>query len=152
MHHKSISLLLALTVTAASGLSAASSSTSGKSAGSTDSKPTIMVYPVEAIKSAMTMDANTFHETYEGINVSITGLTDEGFYVRYEHQSLVYYFGPIKNIGEGVKWRNDMELLRTRLIEKRPELESSVVYLIKIDPAFDYDSGTGAAPLSGVKR
>lgn len=151
MHFKSISLLLALTIAANTGYSAASSAKTGKGATQAAPKPVILVYPAESIKSAMTMSAKAFAEAYEGIDVSTTGLTDEGFYVRYEHQNLVYYFGPLASVGEGVKWRDEMELLRTRLIEKRPELASSVVYLIKIDPTFDYTSASEARPLGGTK-
>ncbi len=141
MRLKSISLFLALTLAGTTGHGAASSRQSSTRADQKEPKPTILVFPAEAIKSAMTMNAPEFRETFEGIDVSHTGLTDKGFYVRYEHHTLVYYFGPIATIGAGVKWRDDMDFLRTRLIEKRPELESSVVFLIKIDPAFDYSGG-----------
>jgi len=151
MHFRPISLLLALTIAATAGYGAASSPKSARGTPDTAPKQTILVFPAEAIKSAMTMNAKAFHETYEGIDVSTTGLTDEGFYVRYEHENLVYYFGPIANVSEGVKWRDEMDLLRVRLVEKRPELESSIVYLIKIDPSFDYSTSTGAKPLGATK-
>lgn len=136
----SVVALLALAVTSTTAVAAQAE----KKSADQEEKANIWVFPVEAIKSAMTMSAKAFNETYPGINVSNTGLTDEGYYVRYEHHGLVYYFGPIDDVATAVKWRSDMELLRTRLVEKRPELDSSTVYLVKIDPDYMYGGGASA--------
>jgi hypothetical protein len=114
-------------------LAVAAGATTGFSAENTKTgRPEIRVFPVEAITAAMRYDKKTFQELYPGIEVTQTGITDEGFYVRYSHEFLVLFFGPISTVEEGVKFRGDLDYLRLELIKKKPELETSTVHLVSV--------------------
>lgn len=105
---------------------------SGADAETKTGRPEIKVFPVEAITAAMRYDKETFQELFPGIDVTHTGITDEGFYVRYSHEFLVLFFGPIASVEEGVKYRGDLDYLRSELIKKKPELETSTVLLVRV--------------------
>src|SRR5690606_20340944 len=85
------------------------------------------VFPPEAIEDAMHLPAEDFRRLNPGIDISATGLSDEGFYIRYIHENLVYYFGPMRTLEEAKAARDDMLAIRDRVVAKRPALENSKV-------------------------
>jgi len=87
-----------------------------------------MVYPVEAINDFWFLQAAEFDEKYPGIE--ITGglsLSDEGWYVRYRHENLTYFFGPIAEQETARLRMWDMEAVRDEAIRYEPALETSQV-------------------------
>ena len=115
--------------------------------------PQIFVFPVEAIADSATMDQETFKETYPGIEISGFGLSDEGWYVRYQHELLTYLYGPIYDLNEARRQKALMEEIRLNLVLKKPKLTTSVVDLIefRFDPA-DSAATSQASGSSGWSR
>ena len=105
------------------------------------------VFPPEAINDAMHLKEDEFRILNPGIDISISGLSDEGFYVRYIHEDLIYYFGPISDLETARRWRDDMVLVRERLVQKRPTLEESKVELVRF--THERAGGSGAGTGSG---
>lgn len=113
-------------------LAIAAGTTSAFGADMKSGHPEIKVFPVEAISAAMRYDKEAFQELFPGIDVTLTGITDEGFYIRYSHELMVFFFGPIASLEEAVRYRGDMDYLRSELIKKKPELETSTVLLVRV--------------------
>ena len=72
-----------------------------------------IVYPVDAIADLWLLNEEKFKSKYGGINVNPgLGPGDEGWYVRYKHENLTYFFGPITDFEEARKKMWDMQAVR----------------------------------------
>ncbi len=94
------------------------------------------VLPVEAIDASATMRAADFHEAFPGVQASPEVLGVPGFFVVYEHEHLRYFFGPVNAFGEARVWEDRLLAVRSDVIEQRPALASSRVYLYR----FNYEN------------
>lgn len=91
------------------------------------------VLPVEAIEAAETLPAPEFHAAFPGVRASPDVLGVPGFFVVYEHESLRYFFGPVKNFGEARVWEDRLLEIRDDVIRQRPALEVSRVYIYRFN-------------------
>ena len=89
-----------------------------------------VVFPVQAIQAAWELPAEAFRQKYPGVNFTGFGLGDEGWYVRYRHENLTYFFGPIENQTQAREHQGTMDALRAELLTRRPALESSIVDIV----------------------
>jgi len=89
------------------------------------------VFPPEAIDDAARLKLADFRTRHPGIDISHSGLTDEGFYVRYQHENLHLYFGPIRDLPKARQWRNSLQRIRAEVVTRRPSLEPSRVLLLR---------------------
>lgn len=113
-------------------------------------RATTVIYPVGAIDDLWKYPAEEFREKYAGINVTGLDVNDEGWYVRYRHENLTYFFGPIADREEARKKMWDLETVRDAAIRNRPALSSSQIDFVK----FSYSGVYGAAgntPFTGKK-
>lgn len=113
-------------------------------------RATTVIYPVGAIDDLWKYPADEFREKYAGINVTGLDVNDEGWYVRYRHENLTYFFGPIADREEARKKMWDLETVRDAAIRNRPSLSSSQIDFVK----FSYSGVYGAAgntPFTGKK-
>ena len=101
-----------------------------------------VVLPVEAIEESKYLSAQDFEIRYPGIDITDYVLDEEGWYVRYIHESLTYYFGPIYNYPDAQKKETALEEIQQLVIDQRPSLDSSKVDLIR----FSFDSGETVVP------
>jgi len=92
-----------------------------------------IVYPVEAIAELNQLTQEEFDERYAGIDVTEIGLTDVGWYVRYIHERLVYFFGPIEERDEARRQKALLEQIRLSATLDRPKLSSSRLDVIRFD-------------------
>ena len=99
----------------------------------------IIVYPVEAITDGARFSKQKFNETYPGIDVSQYGLSDEGWYIRYQHELLTYLYGPLEDLTYARQQKKLLEEIRLSIVLKQPALSSSVVDIIR----FDFDATPG---------
>ena len=53
------------------------------------------IFPIGAIEDLWNLPADEFRQKYPGINATGLGPSDEGWYVRYRHENLIYLFGQI---------------------------------------------------------
>ena len=109
-----------------------------------------LIYPVEAIPDLWKLDAPAFREKYAGINVTGMGIGDEGWYVRYRHTNLAYFFGPIADREEARTYMWELERVRDEVVAKRPALAESQVDMVRFDYSGVYGSG-GNTPFSGTE-
>lgn len=99
----------------------------------------VLVYPVEAIVDGARFSKQKFDETYPGIDVTLYGLSDEGWYIRYKHELLTYLYGPIEDLNFARRQKKILEEIRLSIVLKKPALSSSTVDLIR----FDFDATPG---------
>jgi hypothetical protein len=90
-----------------------------------------LILPVEAIQESRHLSPQDFIDEFPGINATGFSLDDEGWYVRYKHENLTYFFGPIEDLEEAKKRKLEMDEVRQDIIRDRPSLASSTVGLIR---------------------
>lgn len=93
----------------------------------------VVVYPVEAIVDGARFSKQKFDQTYPGIDVTLYGLSDEGWYVRYKHELLTYLYGPIEDLTFARRQKKILEEIRLSVVLKNPSLSSSTVDIIRFD-------------------
>lgn len=93
----------------------------------------IMVYPVEAIADGARFSKQKFDETYPGIDVTAYGLSDEGWYIRYQHELLTYLYGPLEDLNYARRQKKLLEEIRLSVVLKKPSISSSTVDIIRFD-------------------
>lgn len=93
----------------------------------------VVVYPVEAIADSARLSKTTFQENYPGIDVTQFGLSDEGWYIRYQHELLTYLYGPIEDLTYARRQKKLLEEIRLSVVLKTPSLSSSKVDIIRFD-------------------
>ena len=110
-----------------------------------------LVFPVEAIEESRYLPAEEWESTYPGIDITGISLADEGYYVRYRHENLSYFFGPIESLDEAQQHLLVLENVRTELIAKRPNLSTSEVDVVKfsLDDAVWGRRGEGSGGTEG---
>ena len=91
----------------------------------------VIVYPLEAVIDSGTMTKSQFKKRYPGINVTDFGLTDEGWYIRYSHQKLVYMFGPSNDLEYARELKAVLEDIRLSAVLKEPKLSSSKIEIVE---------------------
>lgn len=93
----------------------------------------VIVYPVEAISDSAVLSRNEFDKRYPGIDATQFGLTDEGWYVRYQHELLTYLYGPILDVDDARRQKMQLEEIRLNLVLKNPKLSSSKIDIVKFE-------------------
>lgn len=97
-------------------------------------KPTkVIVYPLEAVIDSGAMSHGQFKKRYPGIDVTDFGLTDEGWYIRYTHQKLVYMFGPSDDLEYTRELKAVLEEIRLTAVLKNSKLSSSKIEIVKFE-------------------
>ena len=91
----------------------------------------VIVYPLEAVIDSGTMTKSQFKKQYPGIDVTDFGLTDEGWYIRYSHQKLVYMFGPSNDLEYSRELKAVLEDIRLSAVLKEPKLSSSKIEIVE---------------------
>ncbi len=103
----------------------------------------VIVYPMEAIVDSARMSHAQFKQRYPGIDITSFGLTDEGWYIRYRHENLVYLFGPSSDLEYTRHYKAIIEQVRLSVVLKNPKLSSSKLEIIRFD---FYGSGPTSVP------
>jgi len=93
----------------------------------------VIVYPLEAVLDSGAMSHGQFKKRYPGIDVTDFGLTDEGWYIRYTHQKLVYMFGPSDDLEYTRELKAVLEEIRLSAVLKNPKLSSSKIEIVKFE-------------------
>ena len=93
----------------------------------------VIVYPLEAVIDSGKMTHGQFKKRYPGINVTDFGLTDEGWYIRYTHERLVYLFGPSDDLDYTRELKAVLEEIRLTSVLKNPKLSSSKVEIVRFE-------------------
>ena len=101
----------------------------------------MIVYPMEAIGDSARLNHAEFKELYPGIDITGIGLIDEGWYIRYSHDGLVYMFGPSENLDYTREQKMLLEQVRLAVVLKTPTLSSSKIDIIKFEFNFDIPAG-----------
>ena len=109
---------------------------------------TTVIYPVEGIDDLWKLNADDFRQKYGGINITGLGVGDEGWYVRYRHENLTYFFGPLADRSEAQKKMWEMESVRDAAIRNDPKLSTSQVDFVRFNYSGIYGRG-GDTPFSG---
>jgi len=99
-----------------------------------------IILPIEAIADSQYLTAKQFGEQYPGIDITNATPDEEGWYIRYHHENLTYYYGPLDDYHEALKHKETLEQIRLAVIAKRPSLESSEVSLHQFSYDFSTDS------------
>ena len=98
-----------------------------------------VVFPSSAIEAAWELNAEEFKQEFPGIDFTDQELTDEGWYVRYKHENLTYFFGPIESEADARSHEQEMHEVRNDVVAKSPALGSSTVDVVY----YSYDPRMG---------
>ena len=109
-----------------------------------------IIYPVEAIPELWLLNATDFQTKYGGIDVSGLGVSDEGWYVRYRHENLSLFFGPLADREAAQKKSWELEAVRDAAIRNRASLASSKVDYVRFSLSGVYGA-RGNTPFTGKK-
>ncbi|MGK0238705.1 MAG: hypothetical protein ACKVGW_21895 [Verrucomicrobiia bacterium] len=93
----------------------------------------VIVYPLEAVIDSGTMSKSQFKKRYPGIDVTQYGLVDEGWYIRYSHERLVYMFGPSDDLEYTRELKALLEEIRLSAVLKNSKISSSKVEIVKFE-------------------
>ncbi len=99
-----------------------------------------VVYPVEAIAELWQLGATDFQSKFGGINVTGLGLSDEGWYVRYQHENLTLLFGPLDDRETARRHAWELESVRDAAVKNRASLASSKVDFVRFTLSGRYGS------------
>ncbi len=99
----------------------------------------VMVYPLEAIQDSARLPKKDFDSLYPGIDVTYIGLMDEGWYIRYTHEGLVYMFGPVDDLTNARLQKEMLEQIRLTVVLKNSKLSASTIDIIRFD--FQFEGG-----------
>ena len=92
-----------------------------------------LVYPLEAIPDYWQLDEKAFREKHGGIDLTGTGLSDQGWYVRYRHENLTLFFGPSPRRDDARRSMWELEAIRDTAARNRPTLTTSEIDLVRFD-------------------
>jgi hypothetical protein len=109
-----------------------------------------IIYPVEAIPELWLLNATDFQTKYGGIDVSGLGVSDEGWYVRYRHENLSLFFGPLADRETAQKKSWELEAVRDAAIRNRASLATSKVDYVRFNLSGVYGA-RGNTPFTGKK-
>jgi hypothetical protein len=105
-----------------------------------------VVYPVEAIAELWQSGANDFQTKFSGIDLTGLGLSDEGWYVRYQHENLTLLFGPLPDRETAQRQAWELEAVRDAAVKNRASLASSRVDFVRFTLSGKYGSrGAGGS-------
>ena len=93
----------------------------------------VIVYPLEAVIDSGKMTQWQFKKRYPGIDVTDFGLTDEGWYIRYTHERLVYLFGPSDDLEYTRELKAVLDEIRLSAVLQDPKLSSSKVEIVRFE-------------------
>jgi len=96
---------------------------------------------MEAIGDSARLSHGEYKKLYPGIDITGIGLIDEGWYIRYTHDGLVYMFGPNEDLDYTREQKALLEQVRLAVVLQLPKLSSSKVEIIKFQ--FDFDNPGG---------
>lgn len=99
-----------------------------------------VVYPVEAIADLWQLGATDFQSKFGGIDVTGLGLSDEGWYVRYQHENLTLLFGPLVDRETARRHAWELESVRDAAVKNRASLASSKVDFVRFTLSGRYGS------------
>ena len=93
-----------------------------------------LLLPVEAVEDSRYVTLEDFRLLYPGIDISGYTPDEEGWYVRYRHENLTYYFGPVSDHAGALRHKRRLEKIRHDVIRKRESLASSEIVLYQFSP------------------
>lgn len=92
-----------------------------------------VILPVEAIEDSATMSAEEFENAHPGIDISGYIPDEEGYYVKYSHENLNYYFGPVDVYLEAVLWKDKLAAIVENVTAVRLTLQNSELEIYHFD-------------------
>ncbi len=92
-----------------------------------------VILPVEAIEDSAIMSAEEFESAHPGIDISGYIPDEEGYYVRYSHENLNYYFGPVDVYLEAVLWKDQLATIVENVTAVRLTLQNSELEIYHFD-------------------
>jgi hypothetical protein len=93
----------------------------------------VIVYPLEAVIDSGTMTNSQFKKRYPGIDVTDFGLVDEGWYIRYTHQRMVYMFGPSDDLEYIRELKAVLEEIRLSAVLQNSTISSSKIEIVRFE-------------------
>ena len=93
----------------------------------------VIVYPLEAVIDSGTMTNSQFKRRYPGIDVTDFGLVDEGWYIRYTHQRMVYMFGPSDDLEYTRELKAVLEEIRLSAVLQNSKISSSKIEIVRFE-------------------
>ena len=103
-----------------------------------------LILPMEAIYESGRLRQDEFKKKYPGIDVSSDIPDEEGYYVRYTHSNLTYYFGPVDDYYTAEDKSFELQEIIDLATFELPYLKSSEIYVWQFsDGMFEDAMGSG---------
>ncbi len=88
-----------------------------------------LILPIEAIYDSGRLSIDKFQEKYPGIDVSSDIPDVEGYYIRYSHENLTYYFGPVEDYLTAEQKSFELQDIVDLATFENPNLQNSEIYV-----------------------
>jgi len=88
-----------------------------------------LILPMEAIYESGRLRQDEFKKKYPGIDISSDIPDEEGYYVRYTHTNLTYYFGPVEDYMTAEDKSFELQEILDLATFELPYLKSSEIYV-----------------------
>jgi hypothetical protein len=117
--------------------------------------------PPEAIAFSEFQRKSEFDQRFPGQPVSDIAMVPQGWYVRYQHEALVYLFGPIRFASTAEDYATSLRRIVSAAVAQRAELASHTIEVVILpepvatdtdsveptpEPRRDTEAGSGGSP------
>ncbi len=102
-----------------------------------------LILPMEAIYESGRLRQDEFKKKYPGIDVSSDIPDEEGYYVRYTHTNLTYYFGPVDDYYTAEDKSFELQEIIDLATFELPYLKSSEIYVWQFSDGMFEDAMSG---------
>jgi uncharacterized membrane protein YgcG len=102
-----------------------------------------LILPMEAIYESGRLRQDEFKKNFPGIDVSSDIPDEEGYYVRYTHGNLTYYFGPVDDYYTAEEKSFELQEIIDLAAFELPYLKSSEIYVWQFSDGMFEDALSG---------
>ena len=88
--------------------------------------------PLRSINYLSYYDKGEFDERFPGTPITGNQPSEKGHYLVYEHESLIYYFGPDKSKSIVTLYKRELDRIVGLVKDKRESLKTAKTYLVKL--------------------
>jgi hypothetical protein len=96
--------------------------------------------PPEAIAFSGFLSKAEFDERFPGRIIEDTATLPQGWYVRYQHEALVYLFGPVRFAATAEDYAASLRRIVSDAVRQRPELANHEIAVIALPDDTDSDT------------
>ncbi len=94
--------------------------------------PLLRLLPPEAIAFSEFLRKAEFDQRFQGEAISDLSTVPQGWYVRYQHESLEYWFGPLRFAATAEDYATSLRRIVAEAVAQRPELANHTITVVSL--------------------